>query len=98
MIEENGVAIVRKELALLPLVSRTWFEWEMDPDGFSRVLVVEVNCDTDPNSTACDRWGIEAIGDAVRSVLAEQTGMVISKLRIVPKDPPQFVPPEVAVS
>ena len=97
MIKENGVAIVRKELALLPLVSRTWFEWEMDTEGFSRVLVVEVDCDTDPNSTACDRWGIEAIGDAVAKILTEQTTMVISKLRIVPKDPPQFVPPEVVI-
>ena len=97
MIEDNGVAIVRKELALLRRVSRTWFEWEMQAEGFTRVLVVEVDCDTDPNSTACDRWGIEAIGEAVRSILTEQTTMVISQLRIVPKDPPQYVPPRVPV-
>lgn len=97
MTEKDGAAIIRKELALLQLVSRTWLEWEMDGEGFSRVLVVEVDCDTDPNSTACDRYGIEAIGDAVRRILAEQTAMVISKLRIVPKQPPQYVLPRVAI-
>ena len=99
MAEENDFAILRKELALLPVVSRTWFEWDWGEDakGFSRVLVVEVNCDTDPNSIGCDRNGIEDIAETVRSVLTHQTTMTITGLRIVPKQPPQFVPPSVAI-
>jgi hypothetical protein len=97
MTEENGVAVVRKELALMPLVSRTWFDWDwsMETESFQRTLVIEVTCDTDPNSTACDPAGIEELGETVRRVLRDQTTMIVTGLRIVPKAPPQFTPPQV---
>ncbi|NPD66057.1 hypothetical protein HN018_19550 [Lichenicola cladoniae] len=97
MVEKDGVAFVRKELALLPLVSRTWFEWEMEDGVFTRVLVIEVTCDTDPNSSACDVHGLQELGHAVKRILIEQTMMVVGNLRLVPKNPPQFTLPKIAM-
>jgi hypothetical protein len=51
---EQEVAVVRRALARVPGVSRTWFEWTLEGDKQTKTLVVEVSFDTDPNSTKFD--------------------------------------------
>lgn len=47
----QGKAIVRERVEQIPGVTRTWFEIEFDEaDDLTKVLVVEVNFKTDPNS------------------------------------------------
>ena len=69
-------------------MSRTWFEWDSDGSELFNTLVVEVDFDTDPNSPEFRGSVLDAIRDTVASVLAEETRMVVSHLRIVPKPVP----------
>lgn len=83
--DDAGVAIVRQELAKLPSVSRTWFEWTFEDGGWLRTLLVEVRFDTDPNSPGFNAMALDDIEAAVRDTLTTKTTMTISHLRVVPK-------------
>jgi hypothetical protein len=48
-------------------------------------LVVEVEFDTDPNNPQCRRNVLDAIKDTARGVLENDTTMIVSDLKIVPK-------------
>jgi hypothetical protein len=77
-------AVIRSHIERIDGVTRTWFEWADDADDLTKTLVVEVEFDTDPNSTGYRQNVIDAIWDTVKGVL-EDTTMVVSHLRIVPK-------------
>ena len=91
---QSDASIVRKELALFKHVTRTWFEIEFAPHNLNgeRILVVEVDIDTDPSAHHPAGNEIERIKEAACLVLGETT-MVVHRIRIVPAAPPQFTPP-----
>jgi hypothetical protein len=80
-------AIVRQHIERIAGVTRTWFEWVYDreADELTRTLVVEVEFDTDPNSEECRSNVMDAIEDTARGVLQDDTTMLVSGLKIVPR-------------
>jgi S-ribosylhomocysteine lyase LuxS involved in autoinducer biosynthesis len=82
------MSVVRHHIERIPGVSRTWIEWTSEGDDYNKVLVVEVEFDTDPNSTAFSESTIEAIDHTIADVLKNEPTMVINGLRIVPKGTP----------
>ena len=81
-----GIAVVRWHVSRIRSVTSTWFEWELDDSGMAKTLVVEVDFDTDPNSPAFRRSVMDAIESTTKDVLKNETTMVVSRLRVVPKD------------
>jgi hypothetical protein len=78
-------AIVRQHVEKIDGVSRTWFEWTSRDSTMAKTLVVEVNFDTDPSNTSFRRSVIDAIHETVEGVLKNETTMIVSHLKIVPK-------------
>jgi hypothetical protein len=76
---------IRQHLERIDGVSRTWIEWEWAESDLTKTLVVEVDFDTDPNNPTYRQNVIDAIWDTARSVQNDTT-MVISALRVVPKE------------
>ncbi|WP_119268377.1 hypothetical protein [Taklimakanibacter deserti] len=90
MKKRPDIAIVRQHLQRIDGVSRTWFEWSLDYDDDGsplrvKTLVVEVDFDTDPNSTGFRESVLDAIADTAKGVLSDETTMIVSYLKIVPK-------------
>jgi hypothetical protein len=82
---KRDVAIVRQHVSRIPGVSRTWLEWSLEEDvGWVKTLVVEVEFDTDPNSTEFRQNVFDAIASTAIGA-QEETTMIISSLRVVPK-------------
>jgi hypothetical protein len=77
-------ALVRTEVERIDGVTKAWFEWIYERDELLKVLVVEVSFDTDPNSLHFRQGVIDAIIDTAKTMLKEETTMVVSRLRIVP--------------
>ena len=77
-------AVIRSHIERIDGVTRTWFEWADDGDDLGKTLVVEVEFDTDPNSTDYRQNVVDAIWDTAKGVV-EDTTMVVSHIRIVPK-------------
>jgi hypothetical protein len=50
-----------------------------------RLLVVEVDTDTDPNSAAFKSGVLDAIESTAKDVLKNESTMVVSHWRVVPK-------------
>ncbi|MDV2987306.1 UNVERIFIED_CONTAM: hypothetical protein Q9R58_23635 [Methylobacteriaceae bacterium AG10] len=78
-------AIVREKVEALRGVTRTWFEWTSAGDPFKRELVVEVDAETDPNTSGFNSALLDAISAEVAHVLENETTMQVQSLRIVPK-------------
>jgi hypothetical protein len=78
-------SIVRQHIEQIEGVSRTWFEWTLEDAGLVKTLVVEVDFDTDPNSPQFRATLLSAIQETCIGVLENETTMVVSYLRIVPK-------------
>jgi hypothetical protein len=79
----QGIAVVRQNLAKIPQVTRTWFEWNIENGKQLKLLVVEVDFDTDPNNYS--GFKRNALAEIERVVREEGTTMVIDKVRIVPQ-------------
>jgi hypothetical protein len=82
---ESNKAIVRQHVEKIDGVSRSWFEWAFEPSTSVKTLVVEVEFDTDPNSSQFRESVLDAIRDTVAGVLRDETTMTVSHLKIVPK-------------
>lgn len=82
----SDIAVVRQYLQNISGVSSTWFEWEGAKGQLTKTLVVEVDFSTDPNSPSYRQNVMDAIESTVADVLQNETTMVVSRLRIVPKD------------
>jgi hypothetical protein len=79
-------AIVRQHVERIAGVSRTWFEWNLEEATLLKTLVVEVEFDTDPNNNPQCRLNVlDAIKDTARGVLENDTTMIMSDLKIVPR-------------
>ncbi|MGD0641784.1 MAG: hypothetical protein ABSC22_13640 [Roseiarcus sp.] len=81
----GNIAIVREALSRLPNVSRTWFEWSWEDAMWVKTLVIEVDFDTDPNSKGFNQPVLDAIENTVIGVLTDDTTMIVSYLKVVPK-------------
>jgi hypothetical protein len=78
-------AIVRQHLERIDGVSRTWFEWTYKDGTPLKTLVVEVDFSTDPNESGYRPAVIDAINTTAVEVLTLETTMVVSFLKVVPK-------------
>lgn len=81
----NGQAIVRQHIERIDGVSRTWFEWTFENSIQVKTLVVEVEFDTDPNSSDFRPGVVDAIQSTAADVLNHETTMIVSYLKLVPK-------------
>jgi hypothetical protein len=81
----DGKAIVRERVEKIDGVSRTWFEWTSRDSTMAKTLVVEVEFDTDPNNSRFRQSVIDEIYETVDAVLKNETTMIVSHLKIVPK-------------
>ena len=79
---EHNKALVRQYLQLIPEVTRTWFEFELENEVWLKTLVVEVSIDSDPNTSPDLRNVLENIR---LTVIENQTTMVINRLKVVSK-------------
>jgi hypothetical protein len=70
-------------------VSRTWFEWILHNAMMVKVLVVEVEFDTDPDNPRFRQNVLDAIEDIVIDVSNNETNVMEGHLRIVPKGQPE---------
>jgi hypothetical protein len=75
-------AIVRSHPERIDGVSRTWFEWVDEGADLVKVLVAEVDFDTDPNSTEFQQSVIDAIKDTAHGVLRDETTMIVSHFEL----------------
>ena len=66
---------LRQELSDLPDVSRTWFEYAFEDGHWTKILVVEVTCDTDPSSPGFKRSALCKVEALVADVLVQRTVM-----------------------
>jgi len=82
---KGNIAIVREALSKLRNVSRTWFEWSWEDAMWVKTLVIEVDFDTDPASAGFQQSTLDAIEKTVIGVLTDDTTMIVSYLKVVPK-------------
>ncbi len=82
---KGNIAIVREALSNLHNVSRTWFEWSWEDAMWVKTLVIEVDFDTDPDSPGFMQSTLDAIESTVIGVLTDDTTMIVSYLKVVPK-------------
>jgi hypothetical protein len=78
-------AIVRQHLEKIDGVFRTWFAWTSEGMKLVKTLVVEADIDTDPNSADFKRGVLDAIESTAKDVLKNESTMVVSHWRVVPK-------------
>jgi hypothetical protein len=78
-------AIVRHHIEKIAGVSRTWFEWTWEYPMWVKTLVVEVEFDTDPNEYEFMQNVLNAIEETTRGVLRDETTMIVSRLKVVPR-------------
>jgi hypothetical protein len=81
----NGKDILRTHVERIDGVSETWLEWVDWGDKFLKVLVVEVDFDTDPNAAGFRQSVINAIKSTTDDVVENEVGLAIGQLRITPK-------------
>jgi hypothetical protein len=82
---KGNIAIVREALSKLPNVSRTWFEWSWEDAMWVKTLIIEVDFDTDANSSGFSQSTLDAIENTVIGVPTEDATMIVSYLKIIPK-------------
>ena len=78
-------AMVRELVERIDGVTSTWFELEIEGHKRTKTLVVEVSFDLDPNGAHFLRAACDEIEDTVATILREENGDVVSKLKIVNK-------------
>lgn len=79
------IAAVRQHVEKIDGVSKTWFEWTNEDGSWLKTLVVEVDFDTDPNAVGFRSGVLEDIQETTLDALNNKTTMVVSYLKIVPK-------------
>ncbi|WP_424363120.1 hypothetical protein [Methylocystis parvus] len=81
---------IRQRIEAINGVTRTWFEWTSAERTDPKLLVVEVDFDTDPNSPNYSDRAIEAIGRVFDDVLLEglhpedNRPVLVAGIRIIP--------------
>jgi hypothetical protein len=78
-------ALIRELIERIEGVSQTWFELEIEGSSRKKTLVVEVGFELDSNSTHHLRASCDEIERTYRTVIGEENGDAVAKLKIVNK-------------
>jgi hypothetical protein len=84
----DGKSTIRDRVEKTDGVSRTWFEWVLHNAMMVRVLVVEVEFDTDPDNPRFRQSVLDAIEDIIIDESKNETISIEGHLKIVPKGLP----------
>jgi hypothetical protein len=84
----DGLAIIRRRMEQIDGVSRTWFGWVLEDSMMAKILVVEVEFDTDPGDPRFRQSALDAIESAMMEFTKGETTSMVGHLRIVPKGAP----------
>lgn len=76
-------AMVRELIERIDGVARTYFELEFRGSSRKKTLVVEVDFDLDPYSDQYSRKKLELIEDTFATIIREENGDVVSKLKVI---------------
>lgn len=77
-------SIMRRKLEEISDVTRTWFELTLENGELSKILVVEIDFDTDPNASADRNGPMDEIRDTYFHMLNNYT-MRVDGLKIIPR-------------
>jgi hypothetical protein len=80
----SEIAPFRREVEKIDGVSRTWLEWNLENSEMIRMLVVEVDFDTDPDAEGFKRQALHDIESAALNVLMD-AALPTTRLKVVPK-------------
>jgi hypothetical protein len=78
-------SILRQRVERIEGVSRTWFEWILEESMLAKILVVEVEFDTDPSDPEFRRSVLDSIETTTMEITQDETTAVVGHLRIVPR-------------
>jgi hypothetical protein len=78
-------SLLRQRVEKIDGVSRTWFEWILEDSMLAKILVVEVDFDTDPSNPGFRRSVLDSIENTTMEISENETTAIVGHLRIVPK-------------
>jgi hypothetical protein len=78
-------SILRQRVEQIDGVSRTLFEWILEGSMIAKILVVEVEFDTDPSDPRFRKSTLDAIENTIMELTKNETTSIVGHLRIVPK-------------
>jgi hypothetical protein len=78
-------SILRQRVEKIDGVSRTWFEWILEDSMLAKILVVEVEFDTDPSNPRFRQNVFDAIENTTMELSQNETTAIVGHLRIIPK-------------
>ena len=81
----GGKSILRQRVEQIDGVSRTLFEWILEGSMIAKILVVEVEFDTDPSDPRFRQSVLDAIENTIMELTKSETTSIVGHLRIVPK-------------
>jgi hypothetical protein len=81
----DGKSILRQRVEKIDGVSRTWFEWILEDSMLAKILVVEVDSDTDPSNPRFRQDVLDSIENTLMDISKNETASIVGHLRIVPK-------------
>jgi hypothetical protein len=81
----DGKSILRQRVEEIDGVSRAWFEWILEDSMMGKILVVEVEFDTDPSDPRFRQSVLDAIENTIMELSKNETTAIVGHLRIVPK-------------
>jgi hypothetical protein len=76
-------AMLREFVERIEGVARTHYELEIEGSSRKKTLVVEVDFDLDPNSSHFSKAKIDSIENAFATIIREENGDAVSKLKIL---------------
>jgi hypothetical protein len=78
-------SVLRQRVEQIDGVSRAWFEWILEDSMMAKILVVEVEFDTDPSGPRFRQSVLDAIENAVMELSKNDTTAIVGHLRVIPK-------------
>jgi hypothetical protein len=81
----EGKSVLRQRVEQIDGVSRAWFEWILEDSTMAKILVVEVEFDTDPDGPRFRQSVLDAIENTTMELSKNDTTAIVGHLRIVPK-------------
>jgi len=81
----DGKSTLRQHIEKIDGVFRTWFEWILEDSMLAKILVVEVDFDTDPGNPRFRQEVLDAIENTLMDISKNETTSIVGHLRIVPK-------------
>jgi hypothetical protein len=78
-------SVLRQRVEQIDGVSRAWFEWILEDSMMAKILVVEVEFDTDPSGPRFRQSVLDAIENAVMELSKNDTTAIVGHLWVIPK-------------